>query len=70
VLKDFNLDVNPGETVALVGPSGCGKSTTIALMEEFYQPLSGSILVDGYELTSINTKHYRKHVSLVSQQVR
>jgi ABC-type Mn2+/Zn2+ transport system ATPase subunit len=70
VLKGFNLDVNPGETVALVGPSGCGKSTTIALMEEFYQPLSGAILVDGHELSKVDAKHYRKHVSLVSQQVR
>eukprot|EP00045_Choanoeca_perplexa_P017639 m.260542 g.260542 ORF g.260542 m.260542 type:complete len:1285 (+) comp17591_c0_seq13:3177-7031(+) len=68
VLNGFNLDVNPGETVALVGPSGCGKSTTIALMEEFYMPLRGAILIDGYELAQIDAKHYRKHVSMVAQQ--
>eukprot|EP00730_Choanoeca_flexa_P006144 TRINITY_DN12095_c3_g2_i4.p1 TRINITY_DN12095_c3_g2~~TRINITY_DN12095_c3_g2_i4.p1 ORF type:complete len:1304 (+),score=400.93 TRINITY_DN12095_c3_g2_i4:47-3958(+) len=68
VLQNFNLEVKPGETVALVGPSGCGKSTTISLLEEFYKPNAGHILIDGKPLDEIDSKHYRKHVSLVSQQ--
>lgn len=45
VLRDFSLTVEPGTHVALVGPSGCGKSTVIQLVERFYNPISGSILV-------------------------
>ncbi len=68
VLRGLNLTVKPGQYVALVGASGCGKSTTIALMERFYDPLSGGIFVDGKEISSLNIKNYRSSLALVSQE--
>ena len=68
VLKGLNLTVKPGQYVALVGASGCGKSTTVALMERFYDPLSGGVYVDGKEISGLNLKDYRGFLALVSQE--
>lgn len=68
VLKDFNLKINPGQTVALVGFSGSGKSTIIQLLERFYEPKEGEITVDGLPLPKLNLDHFRSHVGLVSQE--
>jgi ATP-binding cassette subfamily B (MDR/TAP) protein 1 len=68
VLRGLNLTVRPGQYVALVGASGCGKSTTIALLERFYDPLSGGVFIDGREISSLNIKQYRSHIALVSQE--
>jgi ATP-binding cassette subfamily B (MDR/TAP) protein 1 len=68
VLRGLNLTVKPGQYVALVGASGCGKSTTIALMERFYDPLSGGVFVDGKEIWSLNINDYRGFLALVSQE--
>ncbi|KAJ8119969.1 hypothetical protein ONZ43_g3201 [Nemania bipapillata] len=68
VLRGLNLTVRPGQYVALVGASGCGKSTTIALLERFYDPLSGGVYVDDREISSLNIKQYRSHIALVSQE--
>lgn len=68
VLRGLNLTVSPGQYVALVGPSGCGKSTTIALLERFYDPLSGGVYIDGKEISGLNVNDYRKHIALVSQE--
>ncbi|KAF7596284.1 GTPase-activating protein [Aspergillus hancockii] len=68
VLRGLNLTVKPGQYVALVGPSGCGKSTTIALLERFYDALSGSVLIDGKDITHLNVNSYRSFLSLVSQE--
>jgi ATP-binding cassette subfamily B (MDR/TAP) protein 1 len=68
VLRGLNLTVKPGQYVALVGASGCGKSTTIALLERFYDPLVGSVYVDGKEISSLNINTYRNHLALVSQE--
>lgn len=68
VLRGLNLTVKPGQYIALVGASGCGKSTTIALMERFYDPLSGGIYVDGKEISHLNINDYRGFLALVSQE--
>ena len=68
VLRGLNLTVQPGQYVALVGQSGCGKSTTIGLIERFYNPLSGQVLVDNQELSTLNLEQYRRSMSLVSQE--
>ncbi|QSZ35150.1 hypothetical protein DSL72_008017 [Monilinia vaccinii-corymbosi] len=68
VLRGLDLQVKPGEYVALVGASGCGKSTTIALLERFYDPLAGGVYVDGKEISSLNIIDYRSHIALVSQE--
>ncbi|KAF8251547.1 P-loop containing nucleoside triphosphate hydrolase protein [Wilcoxina mikolae CBS 423.85] len=68
VLRGLNLTVKPGQYVALVGPSGCGKSTTIGLLERFYDSLSGAVLVDGKDITTLQIRDYRKHLALVSQE--
>ena len=68
VLRGLNLTVKPGQYVALVGASGCGKSTTVALLERFYDPLSGGVFVDGKEISSLNVNDYRSFLALVSQE--
>lgn len=68
VLRGLDLQIKPGQYIALVGASGCGKSTTISLLERFYNPLSGEILIDGQELSSINLIEYRSRIALVSQE--
>lgn len=62
VLDNFSLRVTPGETVALVGASGSGKSTVIQLLERFYDPAQGRVLVDGMDLKSLSLSWYRSQV--------
>lgn len=50
VLKDFNLEIPAGKTVAIVGASGSGKSTVANLIERFYEPHCGSITIDGHDI--------------------
>jgi ABC-type multidrug transport system fused ATPase/permease subunit len=69
VLRDFSIDIPAGETTALVGASGSGKSTMIGLLERWYNPLKGSIILDGYELSEYNTKWLRSNIRLVQQVV-
>ncbi|KAF5006055.1 hypothetical protein FDECE_7537 [Fusarium decemcellulare] len=68
VLRGLNLTVRPGQYIALVGASGCGKSTTIALLERFYDPLSGGVFIDNHEISQLNINDYRSHIALVSQE--
>ena len=58
----------PGEVVALVGPSGAGKSTLIGLLSRFYDPVSGSISVDGHDLRDLSQGCLRNNLALVDQE--
>lgn len=65
--KGYNLSIKAGSTVALVGDSGSGKSTVIALLERFYDPDQGSIMVDGVDIKTLNVEWLRSSMGLVSQ---
>ncbi len=67
IIKDFSLEINPREFVALVGPSGSGKSTLLRLLLGFEQPESGSILYDGQDLTKMDVKAVRRQIGVVLQ---
>jgi ATP-binding cassette subfamily B (MDR/TAP) protein 1 len=67
-LADLNIHIESGQFVAFVGPSGCGKSTVISLLERFYDPVSGSIIFGGRDISSIRRSSYRKALSLVAQE--
>lgn len=67
VLQDINLDVAPGETIALVGPSGAGKTTLCNLIARFYDPMDGSVALDGRDLRDIDVESYRKLLGIVEQ---
>ena len=66
-LMDFSLEIEPGETVAIVGPSGAGKSTLFQLVERFYDPQAGSIRLDGVPLTSADPAAIRERMAYVPQ---
>ncbi|GBG74818.1 hypothetical protein CBR_g19330 [Chara braunii] len=68
VLRDFSLKIPPGITLALVGESGSGKSTVVTLIERFYDPDSGRVLVDGRDVRRLQVKWLRSQVGLVSQE--
>ncbi|TVR11228.1 MAG: ABC transporter ATP-binding protein [Planctomycetota bacterium] len=67
VLKDINLHIASGSTVAIVGPTGHGKSTLVQLLTRFYDPQQGSISIDGRDLRGIPQADLRRHVALVLQ---
>jgi ATP-binding cassette subfamily B protein len=66
-LKDFTLEIEPGETIAIVGPSGAGKSTIFQLVERFYDPQIGTIRLDGVALTMADPADVRERIALVPQ---
>ncbi|CAH9065366.1 unnamed protein product [Cuscuta europaea] len=68
VLSNFSLKVNGGQTVAVVGVSGSGKSTIISLLQRFYDPVAGQVLLDGRDLKSYNLRWLRNHLGLVQQE--
>ncbi|KAL3655246.1 ABC transporter B member 29, chloroplastic [Castilleja foliolosa] len=67
VLNELDLHIKAGETIALVGPSGGGKTTLAKLLLRLYEPLSGSIFIDGHDTQNIKLESLRKHIGLVSQ---
>jgi ATP-binding cassette subfamily B protein len=67
-LHEFNLHIEPGEAVALVGPSGAGKSTVFQLLQRFYDPTAGAILIDGVRIDSLNPQELRAHLAVVAQE--
>lgn len=68
VLKRMNLKVMSGRSLALVGASGSGKSSIISLIERFYDPLSGAVLIDGKDIKQYNLQFLRQQIALVQQE--
>jgi len=68
VLHDINLNVAPGEVIALVGPSGAGKTTMVNLVARFYDPISGRGLIDGHDLRELKLDELRRHMGIVPQE--
>ncbi|ELR52603.1 Multidrug resistance protein 3, partial [Bos mutus] len=68
VLRGLSLEVKKGQTLALVGSSGCGKSTVVQLLERFYDPLAGTVLLDGHEAKKLNVQWLRAQLGIVSQE--
>lgn len=69
VLKNVSFTAEPGKMVALVGPTGVGKTTIISLIARFYDPLSGSIQIDGMDLRDITVSSLRNQISIVLQDI-
>lgn len=68
VLTDFNLTIEPGETVAIVGPTGAGKSTAAKLLSRFYEPTTGSVAIDGHDIRSVTLASLRSQLGVVPQE--
>ena len=68
VLQGLNLELRPGEIVAVVGPSGAGKSTLASLLSRFYDPQGGAVLLDGHPLTSLDPHWLRRNIGMVAQE--
>ena len=69
VLKDIDIDIEPGKTVALVGPSGAGKTTLCHLIPRFYDIDKGVILIDGIDIRDVKLASLRKNIGIVQQDV-
>jgi len=67
-LDDFTLDIEPGDTLAIVGPSGAGKSTSFQLLLRFYDVLSGKILVEDKDISKLDPGELRRHIGMVPQE--
>jgi ATP-binding cassette, subfamily B (MDR/TAP), member 1 len=68
VYEDLSFIIPEGKVTALVGPSGCGKSTIVSLIERFYLPVAGNILLDGVDTMEIDVRWLRQQIALVSQE--
>src|SRR5207344_2346120 len=68
VLHDFDLDVTPGTTVALVGHTGAGKSTIAKLLARFYDPRAGRITIDGHDIRGVTQSSLRRQLGIVPQE--
>jgi ATP-binding cassette subfamily B protein len=67
VLSDVSFQIEPGQVAAIVGPSGTGKSTIVSLINRFYDPLSGHVLIDGTDIREYTLKSLRDQISFVLQ---
>ncbi|KAK1580500.1 ABC transporter [Colletotrichum navitas] len=68
VMEDVSLTIPAGKTTALVGASGSGKSTIVGLVERFYDPVRGSVYLDGHDISTLNLRWLRQQMALVSQE--
>lgn len=69
LFEDFNLTIEPGETLAIVGPTGSGKSTLISLISRLYDPQKGVVTLDGVNLKDLDPKDLRRFIGVVPQTV-
>jgi subfamily B ATP-binding cassette protein MsbA len=70
ILKNINLEINAGETIALVGSTGSGKTTIIQLLSRFYTPSHGNITVDGIDISELEINSLRSQISFVDQNIK
>jgi subfamily B ATP-binding cassette protein HlyB/CyaB len=68
VLKDISLSIRPGEVIGIVGPSGSGKSSFAKLLQRFYLPQEGQVLLDGVDLSQVDPSWLRRHIGVVLQE--
>ncbi|KAA8651850.1 hypothetical protein EYZ11_006214 [Aspergillus tanneri] len=68
ILRGLDINIKPGQFCALVGPSGSGKSTTFAMLERFYRPTTGSVIIDGVDVTQQLGTEFRDDIALVPQE--
>ena len=68
VLENINLEVKPGEKVAVVGISGAGKTSLVSLIPRFYEPTSGTVTIDGYDVKKVTLRSLGKQIGIVSQE--
>lgn len=68
ILKNISLSIRPGEVIGIVGPSGSGKSTLTKLLQRFYLPSSGQVMVDGQDIAHVNPAWLRSHIGVVLQE--
>jgi len=68
ILKELSLEIQPGQVAALVGPTGAGKTTLIGLIPRFYDPISGVVKIDGYDIRTFKQKSIRQQISFVLQE--
>jgi ATP-binding cassette subfamily B (MDR/TAP) protein 1 len=68
IFENFSIEIDEGKSTAIVGTSGSGKSTIIGLIERFYDPLKGTVKIDGRDIRSYHLRSLRKYISLVSQE--
>ena len=66
VLKNLSVSFEKGKTTAIVGPSGAGKSSIAQLIERFYDPLEGQVLIDGEDIKTLNLNNLRQQIGYVS----
>lgn len=69
VLQDLSIHFEAGKTTALIGASGSGKSTIVGLLERWYDPLGGAVLLDGCDIRTLNTRFLRSNIGLVQQVI-
>jgi ATP-binding cassette, subfamily B, bacterial len=69
VLEEISLQIESGQSIAIVGESGAGKSTLVSLLPRFYEPSSGQILIDGFDIMDLKQKFLRENIGIVQQNV-